>query len=49
MNDRVEVVTVENGFEVVVWKTEEDGMYSEPKKYVATSKEEAIELVKEHL
>lgn len=54
MKDRIEIEKVENGYAVTCWcnddkeeKTEYG--YVEPKKYVATSDEEVLKLIKENL
>lgn len=52
--NRIEIETVENGFEVTVWKPEEekdektDFGYTEPKKYVAQDKKEAMKIFEEN-
>lgn len=53
--DRIEIEKVENGYQVTCWKCEEEKEekdeygYVEPKKYVATSDEEVLKLIKENL
>lgn len=44
---RVEIETVENGYEVVVWKHEhQEEMYPEPKKFVAEDIDSALDIAK---
>lgn len=52
--DRIEMEKVENGYEVTVWKRpeekdeKEDFGYTEPKKYVAKDKTEAMKIFEEN-
>lgn len=52
---RIEIEFAKNGFEVTIYKEEEESkdglssMYPSPDKYVATSKEEVTKLVEKHL
>lgn len=55
MKNRIEIQKLENGYEVEVWEEEkedssnEEMMYPTPKKYVAKTKEEAIEILTENI
>ena len=54
MKDRIEIEKVENGYAVTCWSHENkeeksDYGYVEPKKYVATTDEEVLKLIKENL
>jgi hypothetical protein len=49
MKKRIEIEQAENGHTITVWESKEDDMYPEPTKHVATSDEEVLEIVKEHL
>lgn len=53
MKDRIEIEKVENGYQVTCYKKdkeeEDEYGYVEPKKYVATSDEEVIKLIKDNL
>lgn len=46
---RIEIEKVENGFTICKWEKEEGDMYSEPTKYVAETKEEALKILEENL
>lgn len=56
--NRIEIEQAENGHTITVWKYAEkseekschhDVMYSEPEKFVATSDEEVLKIVKDNL
>lgn len=54
MKNRIEIEEVENGYAVTCWdyedkKGDSELGYTEPKKYVASSDEEVIKLIKENL
>lgn len=51
--NRIDIEQADNGYTISVWKNEEkegeEVMYQEPKKLVATDKEEVIKIVTENL
>ena len=52
-DDRIEIEKADNGWTVKVWKPskkkDEEMMYQEPEKLVATSSEEVMKIVEENL
>lgn len=54
MKNRIEIEKVENGYSITCWNNEDKDAkseygYVEPKKYVATTDEEVLKLIKENL
>lgn len=52
--NRIEIEQAENGYTITVWKYEEkesehSPMYCDPQRFVATSDEEVVKIVKDNL